>query len=112
MTGPLSWKPDKYQTPEDLAAFRKTVDEMMRTFADAASSLTAEGMKAQVEIINKIAVKFTQFRRGLYLLGEHEQQKADVDNMVAAGDEIKKLREQLEKDLPAILKEVMPDEVD
>jgi hypothetical protein len=109
MTGPLSWKPDKFKTPEEMAAFRKTVDEMMQSMADAASSLTTEGLKDQVDTINEIAVKFVQFRRGLYLLGEHEQQKEDVEKMLGAADEIRKLREKLEQELPAILKELLPD---
>ncbi len=110
MVGPMQWKADKHKSEKELEAYKETLDGIMQTFADAASSLTVEGMTEQVETINDMVGKFFDFRRRLYLMGEHEgDSKDNFDQMQKDSDAIKAARTKLEEELPAILKKLLPE---
>jgi hypothetical protein len=109
LVGPWQWKADKHKSEKELEDYRKILDRIMPTFADAASSLTVEGMPEQVDTINGMVKKFFDFSRRLYLMGEHEGEADNFDEMQKDSEAIKAAREKLEEELPAILKRLLPD---
>jgi len=112
MVGPFQWKADKHKSEQELAQYKEILDKIMDTFADAVANLTVEGMTEQADAINGMVNKFFDFRRRLYLMGEHEADtKENFDGMLKDSDAIKASRDKLEKDLPAIRAKLLPEKI-
>ena len=112
MTGPTQWTADRFKSESELKQLRKTIDRTMQPLADAAASLAIEEITEPVDSINKMVQKFFDFRHRLFLIGEQKEQQSDWDEMNNDAEAIKGLQEQLEKELPAILKKLLPDKPD
>jgi hypothetical protein len=112
MVGLFQWKADKHKSEQELAQYKEILDKIMDTFADAVANLTVEGMTEQADAINKMVNRFFDFRRRLYLMGEHEEDTQDnFDQMFDDSEAIKAARIKLEEDLPAIRKKLLPEKI-
>ena len=108
MVGPAQWKPDRFKTQDEQKAFANTLDEIMRPLPEAAASLAVEEITAPIDAINKMLLKFFDFRRRLSMLGTADHDVKDWDVMFEDKTEIEVARKQLEKDVPGILKQLQP----
>jgi len=109
MVGPAQWTPDHFKSDADRKAFADLLDAVMRPMPEAAANLTIEEITVPIDTINGMLLKFYDFRRRLAVLNTPEHDKDDWDLMFQDKTAIEEARNQLEKDIPGILKGLQSD---